>query len=712
MGTRSVPDQTALLVELLRLIKGRSFYPESDAKVRELSARAIRALSTDLERHGEWTLEPAEGVLFCGPAQPRVCLHSDHARELSRRLADRGVLELRFESGLDEDGLASLTHVLCREPDQLDAEGGPAAALAAGGGSGVHLELLETAEPDETPVLLESQMPSVVVIREPSGEDTEPLDGLPPSEGTFLELDEALARPEPSDFAVSGRSLPPVSDEPRPGTPQAPVTEPDETTLSAPAEDTQPTAVTAVTAITAPADAPERIEPLPADADDDTLATTDADPLAAPAPLGVANEDDDTTEDDLIVDALVDGAALGDAARGAVVSEERELDLEPLSADGDLEPGAREDLFAAPLETVPADYGAVEAAPLERGIRDGRSAELVDVLRELDACEGDAEYADLARRAFNLAERCQHEGRDDDTYRVMLVFSDHAADIAKRGEQASRVATQFLTALAAEQGRTLLIERACAPSNAKGVRASRILLQLGSEAAADLLRAAETEPDDERRAQLLGILIALGEHALPELLTALDGEEPGRLRLAARIVGDIQSPDAVPKLAALLERPEQVVREEAAKSLVRVGSPRAIDALIRSLRSRTPGMAALAVYCLSATGNPKAVGPLVATLEDAVRGGRIEVAREVVRALGRLGRAEATAPLAALLTKRSLFGGKKLRELKLAAIQALGNLPGDEAVGTLAEAASSRDSQIAKAAQGFLGRKKKGRSGS
>jgi HEAT repeat protein len=202
-----------------------------------------------------------------------------------------------------------------------------------------------------------------------------------------------------------------------------------------------------------------------------------------------------------------------------------------------------------------------------------------------------------------------------------------------------------------------------------------------------------------------GILIALGEKALPELLRTLDGGEPAAVRSAVRLLGDIQSPAAVRPLTALLDSPDAALREETAKALVRIGDERALDALVRALRSPVAGMPALAVYCLAASGSARAMRPLIETLERSLEDGRTELARETIRALGRLGRAEATAPLATLLLRRGLLQRRWLRDLRVAAASVLGTLPGDEAVGALAQAASSRDAQVRRAAQMALERR-------
>jgi HEAT repeat protein len=130
-----------------------------------------------------------------------------------------------------------------------------------------------------------------------------------------------------------------------------------------------------------------------------------------------------------------------------------------------------------------------------------------------------------------------------------------------------------------------------------------------------------------------------------------------------------------------------------------------VAALGRALERARGQDAELLIHCLAATRSAKAVAPLAGAMERAWRQGRGEPGREAVRALARLGCAEAATPLAELLVQRSLRHRRTLRELKTAAAAALGALPGDEAVGALAQAAGAKDASVRRAARSALERR-------
>jgi len=347
----------------------------------------------------------------------------------------------------------------------------------------------------------------------------------------------------------------------------------------------------------------------------------------------------------------------------------------------------------------------LDEAPLERAIPDTRSAELVDLLRELDDCDDRFRYEDIARRVVMIAGRLSEEGRLDEGYRVILELARHAGDDAKRSASQAALAAEFLSDLVTGTRLEDLIDRACAPGAEASVRATQVLLQLGEKVVPVLFEAAAQARDPDRRGQLHGILIAMSEKNLPTLLEAMDADEPDRVRSAIRIAGESQNPGAVPRLAEILVCESAVLREEAGKSLVRIGHSSALKALISALDSDIVGVPALVAYCLAASASPRAVDPLVRTMHEAIRSRRRALARETIRALGRLARPEATPALAELLLSKSIVGRRRLREFRVAAASALGRIPGDDAVGALAQAARSRDSQLRRAAQTALDRR-------
>jgi HEAT repeat protein len=360
---------------------------------------------------------------------------------------------------------------------------------------------------------------------------------------------------------------------------------------------------------------------------------------------------------------------------------------------------------APPLEDEPTSPLADAAEPASSGERPPQPRQELEVLlQQLDECDSASSYLDLARRMMLLAERAFDDNRRDDAFRIFQRFAAHANE--KTTEPSRDLARGFLRSLLEGPRLTYVIRRALSGLEAGDLEANQVLLALGDATVPALLDAASSLEKGVERDRLTAMVVTFGERALPAVLERLAGEEtPARLRAAIRIAGELQHPDVVAPLANLLEAGERSVREEAVRALVHVGSDAAVAALAAVLASATPGLAVSALHGLGSTASGRAVEPLRRALDLAVETRDTARAKEVIRALGRLGRAEAGAALVALLERRVRLGGGWLRELKSAAVAALGGIPGDEAVAALAQVAQTRDTQLRRAAQTALDRR-------
>ena len=379
------------------------------------------------------------------------------------------------------------------------------------------------------------------------------------------------------------------------------------------------------------------------------------------------------------------------------------------------EPAASEPVPEKPLEAslddaLPPASLSIESELSSTDDLSGTSPshDLDVLLRQLEECTSAGQYLDLARRATLIAERAFDEGRVEDCFRVAARLAAHAE--SRPSERLRELAESFLRSLV--QGARLddLVARVAHAGDSAELAASQVLLGLGDACVPALLDAATALEGQPAREHIIRALITLGDHTPPALLDRLKpGEATPRLRAAVRIAGELQHPAAVEPLVRLLEADDRGVREEAVRALVRVGSEAAVSALAKAARSEAEGLAAVALQGLGSSGDARAVPPLAAALEAAIAARDVPRGKEVIRALARLGRPEAARGLASLLERRVRLGGGWLRELKAAAVAALGALPGDEAVAALAQAAQARDTQLRRAAETALDRRARAR---
>lgn len=381
--------------------------------------------------------------------------------------------------------------------------------------------------------------------------------------------------------------------------------------------------------------------------------------------------------------------------------------------DEDLDP-----LLPAPFEAVMAEPAAPAAEEPEHtqpvaafDPASARDHELETLLSQLEECEDDESYRELARHLAALAERMVGEGQLDGGLRVLVRLAHHTGDDAKRSFAQRESADGFLGQLARGALLDRLIERAVDASATASLEATAALRVLGARVAAVVLDRLEQESDPERRGRLAGVMIAMGDEAVPVLVDAMVQGSKRRMRTAVRLAGETQNPRLVACLREVLLSGESEVSREAARALVRVGDVTSLDVLAEALHSVRPEVTALAAYSLGSTGRVLAVAPLQDALIRALDRGDLALAREVVRALGRLARPEAAPALVAVLERGGLFTRRKLREVQLAAVAALGQTPGPEAEAALERLVRGRDARLREAAIAALRRTPPARGG-
>jgi HEAT repeat protein len=320
------------------------------------------------------------------------------------------------------------------------------------------------------------------------------------------------------------------------------------------------------------------------------------------------------------------------------------------------------------------------------------------LLSELADCTSHASYLDLARRAVTEAERARDAGA---TYRVLDALAQH---IETKEERLGDIARSFLVSQCQGDALRDLLERTARGIGAEQVRAAQILVLIGEPAAAAVLERLPAYPEPVQRERLIPLVLALGERAIPELMQRVGRPERDVARAAAHLLGMLQHPGAVQPLGELAASPDAPLREEAARALMRIGSEEAVAALARALRGPRDVQLS-AVQHLAGSASAKAVAPLGHALERALEAKDVDLAKEILRALGRLGRPEANGHFASVMHRKAGLTGRWLRDVKVAAASALASVPGDQAVALLAEALQSRDEPLRKAAQRALDRR-------
>ncbi len=367
---------------------------------------------------------------------------------------------------------------------------------------------------------------------------------------------------------------------------------------------------------------------------------------------------------------------------------EDELDCDEL-------PIARGDI-TAPIDLL-EELGpiGIEEPPLDADPKIAGALGLVERLHELTECDDDHRYRDMVRQIVFETQELVTQGVVDEGYRALLVLASHTGDDAKRSFAQRESAMEGLAQLAKGAALDDLIVRACDAAHADAsLQATGVLRELGARCVPRVLDQLEIEMDSERRERLASVLLTMGEEVSPALSEAIATGSKRRQRLALRLAGETQNPRLVSKLRESMLGGHDDVAREAAHALLRIGDVSSLEALAEGLASPRAAVVGFAAYSLGASGRVLAVAPLTEALRRALTKNDVPLARELVRALGRLGRPEGTRAIAAILAHGGFFQRRKLRDLKLAAISALSGLPGREAADALGRAARSSDAQL------------------
>lgn len=394
------------------------------------------------------------------------------------------------------------------------------------------------------------------------------------------------------------------------------------------------------------------------------------------------------------------------ALREAALEDTAQVRTRPL---GELESppsGSEQARPLAPAEPpAAATQRAAEDPRVESDFHAAAAAELGQLLEELEDCDSDPHYRELALRLAALCEARVADGFLAEGFSVLATFARHAGDDAKRTATQRVAAHGCVERLGAGRLLEALIDRACSAQADPAVHGAEILLELGAAAVPSLLSRLAGSVSDPERARLTGVVLAMGEEAAAALADEIEAEDTPTRWVALRLAGKTQNPRLVPVLRSLLLRGGVDETREAARGLARIGNLGALEALVEAVQCPRASVASLAIQALGNTGGSLVVAPLTDALHRWLERDSLGLAREAVRALGRLGRPEAVPALAATLERGGFRDRKRLRDLKLASVNALASIPGEAAEQALARARRLRDRRVRTAVAAALARR-------
>ncbi len=203
----------------------------------------------------------------------------------------------------------------------------------------------------------------------------------------------------------------------------------------------------------------------------------------------------------------------------------------------------------------------------------------------------------------------------------------------------------------------------------------RLLSTLGSRTITPLLELLADEVDMSLRKSLVGLIASLGGSHLDELGARTDDPRWYFVRNVASILGSTHDEGALPYLERTLRHADARVRRESMRAVAEIGGPRAQELLVNALGDADPRNVTLAARYLGTAVAPVAVNALLALVRDGGQGAADASARkEAVEALGVIGSPEAEEALRTVARRSGLFRRGYPKELRVAALAALGRI--------------------------------------
>jgi len=385
--------------------------------------------------------------------------------------------------------------------------------------------------------------------------------------------------------------------------------------------------------------------------------------------LATLGDDDATVEPDGTVAATQDDDAAAPGPEAALLAEPGEVDAE---APGEPVPGA------GPLAVVLPASAASLATPAHHQLFERLiSSSEPNTLRL---------FIDPVQLAV---EQSMREGRSAEALQLLLVFLD-CEELAEDPEMRRQfvVALRRLTKPTTLRGLAMLFVDD--PSCADGVE--RVLRRFGEDGAEAVIDRVGCAPSLAWREQYTELLRRMPS-ARDALMEMVDDDHDFVVERAVELTVALKFSDAERVLGDQLSHPSPRVRRAVARGLAEFpGSAFALDALLRALTDGAVDVRVTAAVALQQRRDPRAATALVTRIDEEPE---LEVQLALIVALGRLGAIEGVQKLVAL----SASDARQQRRrdgalLRLAAIEALGEARTPQAMVTLQKLLEDRDKDV------------------
>jgi HEAT repeat protein len=209
----------------------------------------------------------------------------------------------------------------------------------------------------------------------------------------------------------------------------------------------------------------------------------------------------------------------------------------------------------------------------------------------------------------------------------------------------------------------------------------------GAEALIEQISQAQTVEDRRSLVEVLSELPA----AVPALTRMLGDSRWFVVRNAADLLGEMTATAAEAALIDLLNHADDRVRRSATNALLKLGTPQALKAVYEAVNDASPEVRMQAAAAISTKRDGRTSSTLIRAIEEE-QDGDVQIA--MIAALGRVGTADAVQKLTKLAQPDGRLFKKKAINVRVAAVQALGEARTPAAVTALKELSGDKDKEV------------------
>jgi len=217
-----------------------------------------------------------------------------------------------------------------------------------------------------------------------------------------------------------------------------------------------------------------------------------------------------------------------------------------------------------------------------------------------------------------------------------------------------------------------------------------VLVRTGEDGADALIEQVTQAQTTEDRKALFEVLMEL-DAAVPALIRMLGDSRWFVARNAADLLGEMVAKPAEHALIALLRHTDDRVRRSATNALLKLGTPDALKGIYEAVSDSSPEVRMQAAAALATKKDGKTSTTLIRAIEDETDG---DVQLAMIAALGRVATADAVQKLVKMAEPEGRLFRKKAVNIRVAAVQALGEAKTPAALTALRELVADKDRDV------------------